>query len=204
MPMKNKLSKINTINKFKIIALIALANTGILLTGCAPIAIGAIGVAAVSAIDRRPTNIQTTDKGLQVQILSELKRDYYESSIEVAVWNGRVLLVGNVATQAQKDSITAKYSSTNNVKYLFNEVKVGYNPAIITRTGDGLLTARIRSELLAAQGVNSSSVKVVTEGNKVYLLGWLTQAELERVVSISRQTYGVNEVVNLTEIVDKI
>jgi osmotically-inducible protein OsmY len=89
------------------------------------------------------------------------------------------------------------------VSNLFNELNVGFNPALVTKGNDALLTSRLRTTFVATQGINSPSIKIVTEGNKVYLLGWVTQQELEKVLSVTRQTSGVNEVVNLMEIVTK-
>ena len=174
------------------------------LSACAPILIGGAAIGAVTIYtDRRPANVQTNDKGIQVEVLSELERDTHNSSIEVAVWNKRVLLVGSVPTQEQKDAITQKYSNHPNITHLFNELTVGFKPALVTKTSDGVLTSRIRSAFVATQGINSNSIKIVSEGAKVYLLGWVTQAELERAVSVARQTRGVAEVINLTEIVNK-
>ena len=81
------------------------------LTACAPLLIGgAIGTAAAVYTDRRPANLQTTDKGIQIETLSEISRDFPNSNIEAAVWNRRVLLIGSVPTQEDKDRITEKYS----------------------------------------------------------------------------------------------
>ena len=174
------------------------------LNACAPLIVGgaAVGAAAVYS-DRRPANLQTTDKGIQIEILSELSRDFPNSNIEVAVWNRRVLIIGAVSSQQIKDSITEKYSKHKNVSNLYNELNVGFNPALVTKGNDTLLTSRLRTAFVATQGINSASIKIVTEGNKVYLLGWVTQAELEKILSVTRQTSGVSEVINLTEIVTR-
>ncbi len=174
------------------------------LTACAPLLIGgAIGTAAAVYTDRRPANLQTTDKGIQIETLSEISRDFPNSNIEAAVWNRRVLLIGSVPTQEDKDRITEKYSKHKNISALYNELNVGFKPALVTKGNDALLTSRLRTEFTATQGINSSSIKIVTEGNKVYLMGWVTQAELEKALTTARQTSGVSEVVNLTEVVSK-
>src|SRR5687767_924927 len=84
----------------KVLMLILLSFTifiSCMISACAPLVIGtAVGTAAVIYTDRRPANIQTIDKGLQVELLSELERDFEKGSIEVAVWNRRVLLIGAV------------------------------------------------------------------------------------------------------------
>jgi osmotically-inducible protein OsmY len=173
------------------------------LVACAPVIVGGAVGAAVSYTDRRPTNIQTSDKGIQIEILSELSRDYPKSNIEAAVWNGRVLLVGAVASQEEKDYISTKYSKHKNVKALFNELSIGFNPALSTRAGDSVLTSKVKTALVATEGVNSNSIKIVSEGNKVFLLGWVTKDELVKAISVVRQTSGVAEVINLTEVVEK-
>jgi osmotically-inducible protein OsmY len=171
------------------------------LISCAPIIVGGAVSAVMLYADRRPTNIQTTDKGLQIELSSEAQRDNPSGDVEVAVWNRRVLIVGSVVNQQQKDLINQKYANHRNITHLFNELTVGFNPALLTKGSDTLLTSRVRAKLVATQGINSNSIKVVSSGSKVYLLGWPTANELEKVVYVARQTEGVTEVVNLTELV---
>ncbi len=171
------------------------------LISCAPIIVGGAVGAVMLYADRRPTNIQTTDKGLQLELSSEIRRDYPGADIDVAVWNRRVLIVGSVSTQQQKDLINQKYAGHRNITHLFNELVVGFNSALLTKGSDTLLTSHVKAKLVATQGVNSNSIKVVSSGSKVYLLGWPTASELEKIVYAARQTQGVSEVINLTETV---
>ncbi len=186
----------------KIFFTLAIIATSSLLSACAPILLGSAVVGtAVVYTDRRPANVQSNDKGIQIEILSELKRDNPDGNIEVAAWNRRVLIVGSVPNAERKQAITNHYAGHPNITHLFNELNIGFTPAIVTKASDGMLTARIRSSFIATQGINSNSIKIVSEGTKVYLLGWVTQGELEKAVTVARQTKGVSEVVNLTEIV---
>jgi len=86
-----------------------------------------------------------------------------------------------------------------NIAALYNEIQVGFSNNIGASANDASLTTRIRSALLTAKGINSSSVKVTTNSGRVYLLGWLTRDETQIALDIARTQLGTNEVVNLIE-----
>lgn len=170
-----------------------------LLQGCAPLILGAVGVGAAISTDRRPALLQSNDKGLQMQLSSEIKRDFLGSEVEVTVWNRHVLLTGFTLNQDTKAAIQARYLAHQNIAALYNEIQVGFSNNIGASANDASLTTRIRSALLTAKGINSSSVKVTTNSGRVYLLGWLTRDETQIALDIARTQLGTNEVVNLIE-----
>ncbi len=173
--------------------------TMLTLQGCAPLILGAVGVGAAISTDRRPALLQSNDKGLQIQLDSEIKRDFLGSDIEVTVWNRHVLLTGFALNSDTKAAIQARYLAHPNIAALYNEIQVGFSNNIATSANDAALTARIRSALLATKGINSSSVKVTSHTGRVYLLGWLNQAEMRIAIDIARTQSGASEVVNLIE-----
>jgi hyperosmotically inducible protein len=69
--------------------------------------------------------------------------------------------------------------------------------------GDLNLTAKIRQEILAKDGlsVNARNIKIVTQEGKVTLRGPVTtQEEKDRIDAIARQAAGDKQVENLLEI----
>lgn len=186
------------------LALITLSSIMVMtqLTACAPILLGAVGVGASISSDRRPTGLQTSDKGLQIQILGELSKDYPNHTIEVAVWNGHVLVLGQVPNSAIAEKINQSLAKFTTIKKLYNEIKVEFSNPLNIRTHDGLLTTRLKTSMLATQNLNSGSVKIVTSGGKVYLMGWLLAHEVDIALNVARTASGVVEVVNLIEVVN--
>jgi osmotically-inducible protein OsmY len=180
----------------KLLGLIAVST--LLMQGCAPLLIGA-GVGALVSTDRRPAVLQTSDRALQFETSSLLKKEFPQSNIEVAVWNRRVLLLGTTYDPNVRQNIQARVASQPGVSQVFNELIVNNSPSILIAGNDALLTTRIKSALLAAQGVNSNSIKVVSHGSKVYLLGWVSAIERPLVLNSVRHTLGVIEVVDLME-----
>lgn len=178
--------------------LIAVIACALPLQACAPLIIGA-GVGALISTDRRPAVLQASDRSLQVEISSMLKREFGQASTEVAVWNRRVLVLGSVYNESMKQAIQARITAQSGVTQVINELLVSLNPSLFIAGNDALLTTRIKTSLVAAQGVNSSSMKVVSYGSKVYLMGWVNNIERPMIITSVRHTLGVVEVVDLME-----
>ena len=86
-----------------------------------------------------------------------------------------------------------------NVRWVYNEVTVGPNSAITSRSNDSKITANVKQRMAGARNVSASDVKVVTEAGVVYLMGLVTQSEGQAAADIARSTAGVMKVVRLFE-----
>ncbi|MBS9424787.1 BON domain-containing protein [Photorhabdus noenieputensis] len=63
--------------------------------------------------------------------------------------------------------------------------------------GDSATTAKIKSELLAAKGINSSDISVKTEGRIVYISGFVKSEKQSReIIEIIAKVKGVKSIQN--------
>ena len=65
---------------------------------------------------------------------------------------------------------------------------------------DIILTGKIKASLIDSKDIFAQSVKVVSEGGTVYLMGRVTEREASRAADVARSVSGVNKVVRVFEI----
>jgi len=124
------------------------------------------------------------------------------ANVVVTSYNGTVLLSGQAPNEDLRAQAAHAAASVKNVKRVYNELAVGPNAELAVRSSDTLLTAKVKSRLLAAKGIKDSRVKVVTENGSVFLMGLVTQAEGDIAGKITQETSGVQRVVRIFEYVD--
>jgi osmotically-inducible protein OsmY len=113
-----------------------------------------------------------------------------------------VLLTGEVPTEALKAEAERVTRAVENVRNVFNELKVGPNTSIQTRTNDSVITSKVKARFVDANKFGALHVKVVTEDSVVYLLGMVKKQEAADATEITRTTGGVSKVVRLFEYLD--
>ena len=113
-------------------------------------------------------------------------------------FNGRVLLTGQVGSEADKQKATDVVKAISGVKGVDNQLTVGPITSLEVRNNDAFITSKVKSRLLGDNPELANAFKLVTENGVVYVLGNLTQSELERGIEITRTTSGVQRVVKTT------
>ena len=63
------------------------------------------------------------------------------------------------------------------------------------RNNDSFITSKVKSRLIGDHPELGNAMKIVTENGVVFVLGMLTQSEVERGIEIARTTSGVKRVV---------
>lgn len=124
------------------------------------------------------------------------------SHINVVSYNGVVLLVGQVESQELKNLATRVASSPSRVKIVHNELEVGPASSFLVRSGDALLSSKLKTLMLADPTVAGMRTKVVTENGVVYLMGLVTRQEADLAVDLVSQASGVAKVVRAFEYID--
>ncbi len=122
--------------------------------------------------------------------------------IDVVSYNGYVLLVGQVPTEALKNQATEVVRKIRGVRRIYNELEIAAPSSGMTRTSDTWITAKVKSFLLGNPDIQAYRVKVVTENGVVYLMGLATRAEVQRIVDQASSISGVQKVVKLFELID--
>lgn len=185
---------------FILATIVALAGTGSLVTGCAPLLVGSVGGAALVAADRRSAGTVFDDQAIELKIRSASMR-YSDLHLSVTSYNGVVLLSGEAPNQAVIDDLVNYARTTPRVRKVENEMVVGPTAGIGSRTDDTIITTKVKARFADARKFAPNHVKVVTERNVVYLFGLVTREEAEAATDIAAGTSGVARVVRLFEYV---
>jgi osmotically-inducible protein OsmY len=174
------------------------------LQGCIAL-VGAGAVAGgLSLNDRRTGGTQIEDQAIELKSGGRLREAIGEKGhINVTSYNRIVLLSGEVPSDADKAAAEKAVAGIESVTNVVNELEVGANSTISTRSSDTVITTRVKSALIDAKDVQSSAIKVVTDRGNVYLMGRVTEREATRAAEIARAQPSVLKVVRVFEILSE-
>lgn len=181
--------------KLLLVGLMALS-----LQGCIAIFAAGAAVGGVAVYETRGHKAVQSDHAISiaaeknVNLVPELKND---SRIVISTYNGVVLLTGQTPTQADHNQAVQIVRSTRGVKKVYDEITIGKPISLSTQSSDSWITTKTKSGLLAAKGLDSSNIKVVTEDSVVYLMGTTTSQQAQIASNVARQVTGVTKVVTL-------
>jgi osmotically-inducible protein OsmY len=175
------------------------------LSGCAPLVLGgAMGASVLVATDRRTSGAQLEDQGIELRAARALREQFGERArVIVTSYNRRVLLTGDVASEADRATATRLVARVENVVEIIDELVVMASPSFSARSSDALVTGRVKAGLVDARDLFANAFKVVTERGAVYLMGRVTQREADRATDIARRMAGVQRVVRVFEIISE-
>ena len=185
------------------LATLAAALLATTLAGCAPLIVaGAAAGTALMVTDRRTSGAQIDDEAIELRSASRLREAFGDRAhISVTSYNRQVLLTGEVPTDAMKQQAEQIVARVDNVRGIVNELAIGTPTTLPQRSGDVLITGKVRASFVDASDLQANAFKVVTERGTVYLMGRVTQREADRGTSIARQIAGVQRVVRIFEVV---
>ena len=181
-----------------------LVATATLLQGCFPLAAVGVGATAVVLTDRRSPGFYIEDESIEWKIRVQVIEGFKDAHINATSYNLAVLLTGQVPTEDAKKAIEVAARSNPGVKNVTNEITVGGNSSLASRSSDSLVTTSVKARLINNGKVSPSHVKVVTESGAVYLMGIVTREEADAAAEIARTTSGVTRVVKVFDYVDKV
>lgn len=176
---------------------------GVTLSACVPMLMGGAMVGTVLvASDRRTSGAQLEDEGIELRSAGRIREALGERAhVNFTSFNRRVLITGEVPTEADREQVEQIVARVENVQSVVNELGVLGNTTLTQRSSDSLVTGRIKAGLVDAKDLMVNAFKVTTERGTVYLMGRVTQREADRAVEIARTTSGVQKVVKVFEII---
>jgi hyperosmotically inducible periplasmic protein len=143
---------------------------------------------------------QIDDSVVTARVKSALLADPDVKSFEIKVGTrkGQVQLSGFVDTQARIDYAVALTRKVEGVKEVENGMSLKDGKATVGNTvDDGIVTAKVKSALLADPAVKSIDIAVVTRKGVVQLSGYVdSQAQVSRAIDIARGVDGVQSIGN--------
>ncbi|KTC84989.1 BON domain-containing protein [Legionella brunensis] len=169
-----------------------------LLTGCVA-AVVAGAAAGLVVYDRRSFTMIESDTRIFHLIHKAIVTDpgFQDSRILVSSFNQVVLLVGQTPTASLRVMAEKIAQNTPNVRRVYDEVTVDFPIPLSQRTKDTWITSQVRSLMLTKKGLESGSIRIVTENGVVYLMGIVTHEQANLAVSVARQVNGVQKVVKV-------
>lgn len=183
-------------NKLIIIIAITLS-----LQGCIFVAGAAAGAAGVAVVyDHRKLEKILLDEKIAKNATNKLRMvtDIKENShIEVTCFNQVILLTGEASSASVRQQVDDIVRSVPEVKRIYNQITVKGRASSLTQASDSWITAKIKTEMLATKGLQSGTIKVVTENGTVYLMGTVNRDQAETAVDIARQVQGVQRVMKI-------
>ena len=168
------------------------------LSGCMAVSGAYTGASLI--YDRHNVYIKFNDYQLVAKLRQALYRDRVfkgpDVSLDLAAFNGDVLVAGHVATPALRDELYARIGACDlDYRHIYKQVAVGLPDENMIE--DDWITSKIRTQILLDSSLDPHKFKVVTVGAVVYLMGDVQVAQATRVIDIARRTHGVLRVVKL-------
>jgi osmotically-inducible protein OsmY len=173
-----------------------------LLQGCAAAVVAGGATAVTSANDRRTLGAQIDDKNVvlkAVRALADHPATAEGSNINVTSYNGVMLLTGQTRTEQIRQQAGTLVAKIDGVRDVQNQIRLGNNTGMTTRTRDSWISTKVKTQLLADEEVSGLNIKVVTENAEVFLMGLVTDQEAAKAVDIARHVDGVARVVRAFE-----
>lgn len=182
--------------------LILLAAFVPVLSGCFGAAAVGVGAGVLSYADRRTTEAQVTDEGIELRSGNRISEKYGSNThVNVTSYNRTVLLSGEVPDAAAKADVEKIVAEVPNVKAISNELQIAAASTLTARSNDTYITSKVKARFVDANTFAANHVKVVTEAGVVYLMGLVSQKEANAAVEIARTTGGVQKVVRVFEVI---
>jgi osmotically-inducible protein OsmY len=177
----------------------------ILLSGCAAIAVGG---AAIVASDRRSAGTVLDDQTIEVRVADHIYgAPSFEGGdhVKVEVYQGVVLLVGEVTSAEKREIAGQRAAEVANVKRVVNELVVATSASVGDRIDNTWLTTKINAALVKnnpVPGFDATRIKVVSSMDTIYLMGLVTREEGDAVAEVARNVGGVAKVVKVFSYMD--
>lgn len=172
------------------------------LAGCGALIVGGAAATAVVATDRRTAGEQVDDQTIELRVTSEISREMGDQVRVLGTsYAGRVLLVGDVSSSAERMRAESIVMAIPKVRKVFNYLRVGELTPQSVRNNDTWLTSKVKTQLISTKDVPFRTIKVTTERGVVYMLGKVTSTEGNNAALVASGIAGVSKVVKLFDVV---
>lgn len=174
--------------------------TVLLLTGCA----------TQSAHDpdnygTRSSDVEAIDNTIAKEVERALERTdgrLAQARIKANVFNGEVLLVGQVPSEELKSTATQVTEDIRGVSKVHNELAVAATIPATQRLTDSWITTNVVSQMATNNRIDSSKIEVTTENASVYLMGIVARSEADMIVNEVSTVRGVQRIVKVFDYLD--
>jgi len=187
------------------IKLIILFFSSLLISGCQSAYMATVSKAVLVDKEERSFNNFVAD----TIIVAQLKNAYFSNNekiffnVSVEVIEGRVLLTGSVEQIDERIEATKLAWSIEGVNEVINEIQISNDEGILDYADDLIMKTKINAKLLLDKDILNLNYSVEVVNGTVYLIGIAqNQNELNSVINISQNIYGVQNVINYVRLKD--
>jgi len=172
----------------------------IFTSSCGQVIIGGAATAGLSVVQERSSTQAAVDIIIKTQIEEAMFSNDYEklfSKIRVIEYEGRVLIVGTVETEKNKEQVEKIAWNTKNVQEVANYITIGKNN-LVDYVKDTRISLEFRAKLLTDKEVSEVNYSSTTENRVLYIVGIAqNKEEIEKVILHGSNIAGVTKIVNL-------
>ena len=118
-------------------------------------------------------------------------------SVSITTFNRIILITGQVPSIDDYQHIDDLVKNTTGAIKVFNAVEIGKPLPPLTIAQDAWITTKIKTQIIAAHGINPSKVKVITDDGIVYLMGTVTKQQAQMITNIAKQSSGVKKIIEI-------
>ena len=172
------------------------------VSGCGiVVATTAVVIAVDVARDRRGASVYWDDNKIEFDLRGSIsdQKEIQNENVSITVFNGIVLLTGEVPDQRNIDKILDLAKAHKGSQQVVNRLELAGKTNLTSRANDGWITTRVKTAMTTSGTLDPTRVKVVTERANVYLMGLVTRAEAEAAVEVTRSVPGVVRVIKVFE-----
>jgi osmotically-inducible protein OsmY len=143
------------------------------------------------------------DENIETEALNRIASLHIPAAhINVACLNRRLLLTGEVPSEAAKAEVDKAVAALPKVRGISNELVVDQVSGVASRTRDSWITSDVKSGLRRNGLSRDHTLKVVAENGTVYLMGSLSRKDAAAAADIASTTSRVRRVVMVFEYTD--
>ena len=178
------------------------------LQGCSPTGtvLGAGARTGLALAEDRPVEEIWGDTLLKVTINKKLLETSFSEtfwSLNTTIFEGRVLITGNVKDTTLRDQVSQIVWGVKGVREVLNEIEIQETNNVTQIARDKFIQTSLQARMLGDKIVSDINYKMIAHNNVLYIIGVAqSQAELEKVVAHARAIRYVKRFVNYIWLAD--
>ena len=172
------------------------------LQGCSPTGtvLGAGARTGLALAEDRPVEEIWGDTLLKVTINKKLLETSFSEtfwSLNTTIFEGRVLITGNVKNTTLRDQVSQMVWGVKGVREVLNEIEIQETNNVTQIARDKFIQTSLQARMLGDKIVSDINYKMIAHNNVLYIIGVAQrQGELEKVVAHARAIRDEKSFVN--------
>jgi osmotically-inducible protein OsmY len=177
-----------------------------LLTGCATVIDSTTSEPISDSRGGRTAGQFIDDESAEITIAVNLKKASPElkiSNINVKVYNGVVLIAGQVPSEDARQIAEKVAMQHRGVVRVINQLEIAGQATIISEINDLTISTQVKAIVLKDLGRNVYQRTVITtENSVVYIMGFVSKTEAAALENVVSSVRGVKRIVRVFEYID--